>query len=63
MQTLNSYSSTPVSKFEGKFERLTKLKKKKKIECTGIAGIKPSSMSETQGIKGDGVRSVWLEYI
>lgn len=59
MQTLNSYSSTPVSKFEGKFERLTKLKKKKKkLECTGIAGIKPSSMSETQGIKGDGVRSV-----
>lgn len=57
MQTLNSYSSTPVSKFKGKFERLTKLKKKK-IECTGIAGIKPSSMSETQGIKGDGVRSV-----
>ena len=38
-------------------------KKKKKLECTGIAGIKPSSMSETQGIKGDGVRSVWLEYI
>ena len=59
MQTLNSYSSTPVSKFKGKFERLTKLKKKKKkLECTGIAGIKPSSISETQGIKGDGVRSV-----
>lgn len=64
MQTLNSRSSPPVSKFKEKFERLTKLKKNNNnlestsSKCREIAEIKPSNMSETQGIKGDGVRSV-----
>lgn len=61
MQTLNSCSSTPGSKFEVKFETLTKLKKNLEstsFKCTGIAGMKPSNMSETHVIKGDGVRSV-----